>query len=80
VDERAAQVIRIAADDTLLLNGAQVTRQELLDKLRAAVAKDRNVKVVVHGDKQVKYRTVAEILGLFQLADLWNIHLASGKE
>ena len=47
---------------------------------RAAVAKDRNVKVVVRGDKQVKYRTVAEILGLIQLADLWNIHFASGKE
>ena len=79
-EDKPALVIRITAADTLMLNGVQLTDQELIEKLRAAAAKDRNPKLTIKGDKDVKYQRIVDIIDLCRKAGLWDISFASDKE
>ena len=62
-DERGERIVlTIAADDSLQLNGASVTRTEAIDKVKGLYATDVKLPVIISGDCKSSLGTGIELL------------------
>jgi biopolymer transport protein ExbD len=62
-DERGERIVlTIAADDSLQLNGASVTRAEAIDKVKGLYATDVKLPVIISGDRKSSLGTGIELL------------------
>jgi biopolymer transport protein ExbD/biopolymer transport protein TolR len=65
--------LAVDADGQLFVGDEKVSPQQLLDRVRAAAARDALTEVQLRADKAVAYGRVAELIGLIQEAGLSRI-------
>ena len=72
-DAPSTVALAVNAEGELFVGDAKVTPQQLLERVRAAAARDPNTEVQLRADKAVAYGRVAELIGLVQEAGLTRI-------
>ena len=70
-------VINVAKDGELMVDGRPVNTDALLQKLRAAAARDRKQQVLIRGDIEARYGIVAKVLDACRVADLRSISMGA---
>jgi len=73
------RIVRIRADGSLMLNGASIVMPELESRLAAAVARDREMPLMVQGDPDANYFAVIEIIDLAGRLGIANVGLITAK-
>ncbi len=72
-------IINIKTQGEIIVNGAQLTEAELLDKLKNIVTIYKDQAVILRGDEVVDYKYVIAVLNTCQKAGIWNIAFATRK-
>jgi biopolymer transport protein ExbD len=73
------RIVRVLPDGGLMLNGASIAMTELESRLAAAVARDREMPLMVQGDPQAQYFAVIEIIDLARRLGIGNVGLITAK-
>ena len=71
--------VTIAADGTVQVDGAAVTREALRGAIEAALAKTEEKQVILRGDKDIVYGEAVYVLDQAQLAGAEGFALATTK-
>lgn len=72
-------IINIKTQGEIIVNGAQLTEEELLVKLKNIVTIYKDQAVILRGDEVVDYKYVIAVLNTCQKAGIWNIAFATRK-
>ena len=72
--------VTIAADGTVQVNGAAVSRDALRGALEAALAKAEEKQVILRGDGEIPYKDAVYVLDQAQLAGAEGFALATSKK
>ncbi|HYF37358.1 MAG TPA: biopolymer transporter ExbD [Prosthecobacter sp.] len=70
-------IINIKTDGAIIVNGQQLTVDELLVKLRNIATIYKDQAVILRGDKIAAYEHVINVLNACQKAGIWNIAFAT---
>jgi len=69
--------LAIAADGRLVLQSTEISRDDLIPRLRAIAAERENDKVFLRADGSVTYETVMQIMGALNAGGFRNIGLVT---
>jgi biopolymer transport protein ExbD len=72
-------IINIKTQGEIIVNGVQLTEEELLVKLKNIVTIYKDQAVILRGDEVVDYKYVIAVLNTCQKAGIWNIAFATRK-
>lgn len=72
-------IINIKTEGEIIVNGQQLTEQELLTKLQNIASIYKDQAVILRGDEVVDYKHVINVLNTCQKAGIWNIAFATRK-
>jgi biopolymer transport protein ExbD len=70
-------IINIKPDGAIIVNGQQLTLDELLVKLKNIASIYKDQAVILRGDKIAAYEHVIGVLNTCQKAGIWNIAFAT---
>ena len=69
--------VTLTADGRLMLQTTEITRDELIPRLRAVAAERRSDKVFLRADGAIAYARVAEVMGALNAGGFRNIGLVT---
>jgi len=72
-------IVNIKPEGEIVVNGQDLTEEELLVKLRNIVSVFKDQAVILRGDEQVDYKHVIRVLDTCQKAGIWNIAFATRR-
>jgi biopolymer transport protein ExbD len=72
--------VTIAADGTVQVDGAAVSREALRGAIEAALAKTEQKQVILRGDGEIPYKDAVYVLDQAQLAGAEGFALATAKK
>ena len=72
--------VTIAADGSVQVDGAAVTREALRSAIEAALAKTEEKQVILRGDGEIPYKDAVYVLDQAQLAGAEGFALATSKK
>lgn len=72
-------IINIKTEGEIVVNGQELTEEELLSKLKNIVVIYKDQAVILRGDEVVDYKHVIRVLNTCQKAGIWNIAFATRK-
>jgi biopolymer transport protein ExbD len=72
--------VTIAADGSVQVDGAAVTRETLRGAIEAALAKSEEKQVILRGDGEIPYKDAVYVLDQAQLAGAEGFALATSKK
>ena len=72
-------VLNVRADGTVIWNNAQVSRQDLEDRLRTLAKDFPDFAIIVRGDEKVEWHFIASVLDTCRAANIWNVAFATRK-
>jgi biopolymer transport protein ExbD len=72
-------IINIKTDGAIIVNGQQLTEDELLVKLKNIAAIYKDQAVILRGDEVADYQHVIRVLNTCQKAGIWNIAFATRR-
>jgi biopolymer transport protein ExbD len=72
-------IINIKTEGEIVVNGQELTEDELLSKLKNIVVIYKDQAVILRGDEVVDYKHVIRVLNTCQKAGIWNIAFATRK-
>lgn len=72
-------IVNIKLEGEIIVNGQQLTEEELLTKLRNIASIYKDQAVILRGDEHVDYKHVMNVLNTCQKAGIWNIAFATRK-
>jgi biopolymer transport protein ExbD len=72
-------IINIKTDGAIIVNGQQLTEDELLVKLKNIAAIFKDQAVILRGDEVADYQHVIRVLNTCQKAGIWNIAFATRR-
>ncbi len=72
-------IINIKTEGEIIVNGQQLTEQELLTKLKNIASIYKDQAVILRGDEVADYKHVINVLNTCQKAGIWNIAFATRK-
>ena len=72
-------IINIKTDGAIIVNGQQLTEEELLVKLKNIATIYKDQAVILRGDEVADYKYVIRVLDTCQKAGIWNIAFATRK-
>ncbi|SKB02283.1 biopolymer transport protein ExbD [Prosthecobacter debontii] len=72
-------IINIKTEGEIIVNGQQITEEELLVKLRNIASIYKDQAVILRGDEVADYKYVINVLNTCQKAGIWNIAFATRK-
>jgi biopolymer transport protein ExbD len=72
-------IINIKTEGEIIVNGQQLTEEELLTKLQNIASIYKDQAVILRGDEVVDYKHVINVLNTCQKAGIWNIAFATRK-
>ncbi len=77
--QRGEILINVRADGTVVVEGKEVTRDGLTERLSAISKIYKNQPVRLRGDTECRYQTIVEIIDVCQKAGIWNISFATQR-
>lgn len=72
-------IINIRSGGVTVVDGVELSEDDLLAKLRAIVSADENQPVRLRGDGEITYQTLMGVIDICQNAGIWNISFATRK-
>ncbi|TDU69355.1 biopolymer transport protein ExbD [Prosthecobacter fusiformis] len=72
-------IINIKSAGEIIVNGQELTEEELLVKLRNIASIYKDQAVILRGDEVADYKYVINVLNTCQKAGIWNIAFATRK-
>ena len=72
-------IINIKSEGEIIVNGQELTEEELLVKLRNIASIYKDQAVILRGDEVADYKHVINVLNTCQKAGIWNIAFATRK-
>lgn len=72
-------IINIKTAGEIIVNGQQLTEEELLVKLKNIASIYKDQAVILRGDEVADYKYVINVLNTCQKAGIWNIAFATRK-
>jgi len=72
-------IINIKSAGEIIVNGQQLTEEELLMKLKNIASIYKDQAVILRGDEVADYKYVINVLNTCQKAGIWNIAFATRK-
>lgn len=72
-------VINIREGGETIVNGVELSEEELTTKLRNIVAEHENQPVRLRGDGKCSWQTMVEVIDIVERAGIWNISFATQK-
>jgi biopolymer transport protein ExbD len=73
-------MVTMDKDAKVFLDGAEVTSEQLLEKMRAAVAADKDVRAIISADQSLNYGKVMTLIDLVKEAGIIKFALNIQKE
>ncbi len=77
--QRGEIIINVMPDATIRVEGADVSLEELRDKLASIARQYENQPVRIRGDGAVPYQRIVEVIDTCQKAGVWNISFATQR-
>jgi biopolymer transport protein ExbD len=77
--QRGEILINVRADATVVIEGKEVTREQLSERLSAISKVYKNQPVRLRGDAACTFQTTVEIIDICQKADIYNISFATQR-
>lgn len=72
-------ILNVKEDGVVVLNGADVTADVLLARLRAISAAYPDQAVILRGDSKADFQHIINVLDLIKRAGIWNVAFATTK-
>ena len=72
-------IINIKIEGEIIVNGQQLSEDDLLTKLKNIVTVYKDQAVILRGDEGVDYKHVIRVLDTCQKAGIWNIAFATRR-
>lgn len=72
-------IINIKTQGEIIVNGQELSEDELLVKLKNIVAVYKDQAVILRGDEVADYKFVVSVLNICQKAGIWNIAFATRR-
>ena len=72
-------IINIKTDGAIIVNGRQMSEDELLVSLKNIVTIYKDQAVILRGDEVADYKHVIRVLDTCQKAGIWNVAFATRK-
>lgn len=70
-------IVNIKSAGEIVVNGQELTTDDLLGKLRNITAVNPDQAVILRGDKVVPYDHIVRVMDICQKAGIWNIAFAT---
>jgi biopolymer transport protein ExbD len=77
--QRGEIIINVMPDASIRVEGADVTLEELREKLASIARQYENQPVRIRGDGSVPYQRIVEVIDTCQKAGVWNISFATQR-
>jgi biopolymer transport protein ExbD len=77
--QRGEILINVRADGTVVIEGKEVTREQLAERLSAISKIYKNQPVRLRGDAECPYQTIVENIDICQKSGIWNISFATQR-
>ncbi len=77
--QRGEILINVRADGTIVVEGKEVSREQLFDRLSAISKIYKNQPVRLRADSECIYQMIVEIIDVCQKAGIWNISFATQR-
>jgi biopolymer transport protein ExbD len=71
-------VVNVKSDGSIWFNRQPISGEELVAKLKELAKLYPDQAVILRGDQNTKYQSIASVLDLFRQANIWNIAFATG--
>ena len=79
-DRQAGEIIVNVRDDgTIILNGREVSQEELLSKLRAISEAYPAQAVILRGASDANFQAIINVMDQIKKAGIWNVAFATTK-
>lgn len=72
-------IINVRDDGSMIVDGIELTEEEVLSKLARIVRLDENQPVRLRGDGGASWQTMVEVIDIVERAGIWNISFATQK-
>ncbi|MDA7921007.1 biopolymer transporter ExbD [Verrucomicrobiales bacterium] len=72
-------IVNVRADGGIILNGRDVTREELLAKLKAISDAYPDQAVILRGASEADFQAIIHVLDEIKKAGIWNVAFATTK-
>lgn len=72
-------IVNVRADGGIILNGRDVTREELLAKLKAISDAYPDQAVILRGASEADFQAIINVLDEIKKAGIWNVAFATTK-
>jgi len=70
-------IVNVKSDGTIIVNGQELTEDDLLVKLKNIAEIYKDQAVILRGDSQAMYDHIIRVLDTCQKAGIWNIAFAA---
>lgn len=72
-------VVNVKTDGGIVVNGQNITQEELLAKLKSIASIYKDQAVIIRGDVKTDYDHIIRVLDTCQKAGIWNVAFATRK-
>ena len=72
-------IVNVQTDGDIILNGRNVTREELLSKLKAISDAYPDQAVILRGASEADFQAIINVLDEIKKAGIWNVAFATTK-
>lgn len=72
-------IVNVREDGSIILNGRDVSEDELLDKLRAISEAYPDQAVILRGASEANFQAIINVLDQIKKAGIWNVAFATTK-
>ncbi len=72
-------VLNVKADGSIVWNRKVVAPDELVKRLKELSGLFPDYAIILRGDKNAKYESIAAVLDILRQANIWNVAFATGK-
>lgn len=72
-------IVNVRSDGTIVLNGIEVTEEELLSKLNAISEAYPDQAVILRGASDASFQGIINVLDQIKKAGIWNVAFATTK-
>ena len=79
-DRQAGEIIvNVKKDGSIVLNGRDVSQEELLSKLQAISEAYPDQAVILRGSSEANFQAIINVLDQIKKAGIWNVAFATTK-
>ncbi len=77
--QRGEILINVRVDGTIIVEGKEITRDQLFERLSSISKIYKNQPVRLYGDAECQYQIIIETIAVCQKAGIWNISFATQR-